>query len=453
MFTLARDASSNHVRLLHPESDWLWLLDEMGWLGPVFAFGMAALLLVRTFPLERKTSPGLRSAAAIAGMLFLLHGFFDVSGHRLGSAFPALLLFGLASRLPWTVAPSTAQTWIARVVAVALIVAGAGWTAATAGSYALPGSLAAATLNQRASAANDAENFAEGLNSADRAISIAPLDWRNHYLRGVAHMFMEKPAEAALDLRRARRLEPSVASVPYEEGRLWMYFDPPRTKDAWAEALRREPDRNVEYFRRMLADAGNRSSFRQTLRELAGERTDLLLEWLATASPAEFHAELEKLLADGSLQRWSPAQLDRLFASWLRTGDRAGLIEALKTNVQWETIGWKHLAAAYAASRDFKQACATVRQFQASPQLPEVSTRDRVEAELQFARNPKDIITGLQAYRAEAQDRDWDAALFTLDRLGSLPDAPAYLLWLRADILEKQERWSEAWNALAKFIR
>jgi O-antigen ligase/tetratricopeptide (TPR) repeat protein len=452
LFTLSRDASANHVRLLHPESDWLWLLVEMGWLGPVFALVLAGSFAWRTFPLDRKSAPAVRSAALIGALLFMLHGFFDVSGHRLGSALPGLMLFALAARLPWTMVPSATPAWIARAGAALMGLLGCCWIVASAKESEWPGAIGARVLNERANAANSAEDFTRAIGAADRAIAIAPLDWRNHFIRGVAHAFLEEPEAAELDFLRARRLEPSIASAPYEEGRVWIYFDPARARDAWGEALRREPARNVEYYRKMLADAGDRGGLRQMLRELAENRTALLLEWLGTASSAEFQGELERLRKDGTLEGWTGQQLTAFFSAWLRAGTRAELISAIEGSATWRAAGWRQLATAYAREKNYQRACEVIHQSQPPPILPNLPERGLAEVERAFGKAPRDFVIGYQLYHAQARAGDWAGALATIDKLSALPEAPPYLAWLRADALEHLGRWREAWESLSHTI-
>jgi hypothetical protein len=117
---------------------------------------------------------------------------------------------------------------------------------------------------------------------------------------------------------------------------MWLYFDPARAKDAWSEALRREPQKNVVYFRRMLADVGNRTGLRVMMRELAGDRTDLLIEWLLTSSPEEFRTELNRLKAVDGYSSWNSNQLASLFSAWLRSGNPAELIQAMEDESRME---------------------------------------------------------------------------------------------------------------------
>jgi Flp pilus assembly protein TadD len=425
----------------------------MGWLAPVLGLTLAGVFAWRTFPLERKSAPTLRSAALVGALLFAFHGLFDVSGHRLGSAIPGLMLFGIAARIPWTAAPSSVQPWIARAGASLVGIIGIAWGLATSNDWVWPGSVGVKILNTRARAFNEADHFEEAIREMDRAVELAALDWQNYFLRGVAYTFSNQPAEAERDFRRARRLEPSIASAPYEEGRMWLYFDPARAKDAWSEALRREPQKNVVYFRRMLADVGNRTGLRVMMRELAGDRTDLLIEWLLTSSPEEFRTELNRLKAVDGYSSWNSNQLVSLFSAWLRSGNPAELIQAMEANPEWNAVGWKQLAAAYAAQKDLQRACQTVRRFQPAPALPDLPERSEVEASREFARSPRDFISGYQLYRAQARSGDWSGALETLDRLAALSDAPSYLASLRADALEHLNRWPEAWNILSHTLQ
>jgi hypothetical protein len=75
------------------------------------------------------------------------------------------------------------------------------------------------------------------------------------------------------------------------------------------------------------------------------------------------------------------------------------------------------------------------------------------EAAREFARGPRDFVSGYQLYRAQATGDDWSGALATLEKLAILPDAPPYLAWLRAQALEHLGRWPEAWEALSQTLR
>src|SRR5207302_6133197 len=83
--------------IVHPESDWLWLLDEMGWIAPILAFAAAFLLFKRALPLGAdRENQHLRAAACACGIMFILHGFIDVACHRFGSACVPICAFSFS---------------------------------------------------------------------------------------------------------------------------------------------------------------------------------------------------------------------------------------------------------------------------------------------------------------------------------------------------------------------
>ena len=84
--------------LLHPESDWFWAMIEWGIPATLLVLLLAGLALARAWPLSADAESPLRRAALLGGVLFLLHGLVDVSAHRPGTLWPALLLLAVARR-------------------------------------------------------------------------------------------------------------------------------------------------------------------------------------------------------------------------------------------------------------------------------------------------------------------------------------------------------------------
>src|SRR5437588_1040153 len=131
VFAVFRDVSLTSARTIHPESDWLWFCVEMGW--PAVALTMIGIVLFvrRVVPFGEGTNQRFPIAALIAALLFALHGIVDVSGHRVGTAFAALFLFGLAVRRPSELRPSVAVPIVFRFIGLVLLVSGAAWLFAT----------------------------------------------------------------------------------------------------------------------------------------------------------------------------------------------------------------------------------------------------------------------------------------------------------------------------------
>src|SRR5229473_7431976 len=85
VFAIFRAASYSDRRAIHPESDWLWLWTELGWLAVVLVIVGLILLVRKIYPLHEGTNQRYRLATLMAAILFALHGLVDVSGHRVGT--------------------------------------------------------------------------------------------------------------------------------------------------------------------------------------------------------------------------------------------------------------------------------------------------------------------------------------------------------------------------------
>src|SRR5207237_2346267 len=157
--------------------------------------------------------------ALIAVLLFALHGLVDVSGHRVGTAFAALFLFGLALRRPTELRPSVALPIVFRFIGLVLLVSGAAWLFATRYEKPLPGAVGVENEMRLATVANQGRNFTETIQRTTRALGWAPLRWQLYFLRALGKVGAHLPAvEGADDFRRARFLEPNAYEVPLQEG-------------------------------------------------------------------------------------------------------------------------------------------------------------------------------------------------------------------------------------------
>src|SRR5438477_3061503 len=96
VFSTAQPHSIGEDVAAHPESDWLWVAVELGWLAPLLIAALFAWWLSRCFPFGPGTYRLLRFAAMVCGCGFALHAFFDVPGHHIGAILPTLLLAGTA---------------------------------------------------------------------------------------------------------------------------------------------------------------------------------------------------------------------------------------------------------------------------------------------------------------------------------------------------------------------
>ena len=273
LFPFHRTASVIQSSVIHPESDWLWLVTEAGW--PTAALALAAIVcaLAGAFPNERKTQRRLRTAALAASVAAVVHAFVDVPGHRLGSALAAIFVMVLARRDAVPSAASRAALTMWRVSGLALIALGAWWAN-------VPDDEA------RAEALSRDGKFSAAVVRADRAIARAPLDWRPYFTRAVALACDRNVIEAVGDFRRARLLEPHYARIPLEEGNFWLRSQPGLALIAWQEALRRCDDSDAPgIFGLMRSAAPDDAAFRERLLEITDGRAALQMDWFLTLRP------------------------------------------------------------------------------------------------------------------------------------------------------------------------
>src|SRR5437870_564719 len=131
VFAIFRNESFGDSRVLHPESDWLWLWTEAGWLAVALAIVGAALLIRRVLPLQEGTNQRFRLTALIGTIVFALHNVIDVSGHRVGTAFTGIFLLGLSLHRPLQLKPSHWTVPFFRMVGLFLLASGISWAVAT----------------------------------------------------------------------------------------------------------------------------------------------------------------------------------------------------------------------------------------------------------------------------------------------------------------------------------
>lgn len=458
VFAMMREASVDQNRAIHPESDWLWVAVEMGW-PAVVLLGVAFLLwLRRCLPLAKGTDRGLRAAALVCGVIFALHSLADVSGHRPGSAWPALFLAGLA------MAPTrdtVRSRWVApvfRMLGVVLLLISGWWFASIfserVATFA-PTPEFATVLADRLERQILAKDFAGALVSADAALRITPLEAGLYYQRGLTRV--TKPFAtwgAAWDFGTARVLEPHWSALCFEEGKAWADARQPELAlDAWTEGLRRAGKKGPVYYEHMFNWSGDKVSLRAMLARLARSGPEYLLVFLQHADALEAELLIGELTdAEPTLKSFSDAQRKALFSVWYQKGNRRLLRAKLLANREWQKAGWRWLAMLSAEAGDFRGACGLARDSIPRPAMPKQGdAKPLTDLERMFRARPDDIVLGLQLHTTQLSVGKTQDALETLRALQALPNAPAYLVYLEAEQFEESEDWANAWKAWLRF--
>src|SRR5256714_7328974 len=456
VFAVFRDASLSSARTIHPESDWFWFCVEAGW--PAIALTIVGIVLFvwRVFPLREGTNQRFRVAALIAALLFAAHGIVDVSAHRVGTAFAALFLLGLAIRRPLELPRSRVVPIVFRVIGLLLLTAGAAWVVAKRYEKPFPGAVGVENEMRLATAANRSRNFSETIERTTRALGWAPLRWQLYFLRALGETGTRSSIPQAVDdFRRARFLEPNLYEVPFEEGKVWLSANQPTLAlTAWREALRRARSQRQDIYRLMLT-AARQSSPRvlEGLEELGMVHHDLALVFFEVGGGAAFMSALDRFLEhDPTLQTMSAEEKSTLFKYWAERGDAVALVRAVETHPDWMAFAWRGLAKYHASQKNFRAAIELVRQFGQAPTLPPPAQNSSIEQLRQALHaNPDNYGIGFQLYRAQMESGLVDEALMTVRHFTDLPDCPRYFHFLEAEAWAAKQDWERAWKAREKF--
>ncbi|MCE0499682.1 MAG: O-antigen ligase family protein [Methylacidiphilales bacterium] len=500
LFAIAQKDSANQNRALHPESDWLWTACEMGWPAVLLLFGGIGWWLRQCLPFEPdKRGESLRRALVIAVLMFIFHGFVDVSGHRIGSLWFALLLASLA--LPTTELIDPVEPFfitfrrpiplLFRGIALLIMVVATWWCSSLnatigvastaedninpqlANSLPAPSNVRATTygvifhgnglpptsadlarlqtriINMAAERHVDA---VEELTNA--ALKIAPIDWTLYFQRAWAEVFQQgQLTQAGADFQIARALEPHWAKHCFDEGVIWLSVNQPDLcMYAWQEALRRDPASRHDLFTNMLRQSGANDLVRKDLADLAATNTDYLLIFLDDATPKEAQSAIARLLAmDPDLKTLNPAQREALFADWWHQGDQADLGARLLGNTDWQNQGWPWLAQFYAQQKDYQHAWQTVAAHATPPTLPADNTGLALaDLERSFYASPDNTAAGLILLGAEIKAGKLDDALDAVRAIEKNPDHPAHIAYYEAQLWADKQQWELAWNAWSR---
>ena len=447
---------SADVDVIHPESDWLWFIDEMGWPAFCILFAGGLFCLSRALPLQAaQENWHLRAAGLAAGLIFLLHGFADVAGHRLGSAFVALFAMSFAAPSGDLAALRTRSSICWRLAGLLLLAAGAVALWAIDTGSLLPGSVGVALVKDRAPRMNDGGRYQDVSALTTRALQWAPMDWELYYDRAVAEARMNGVDAARADFQRARFLQPTTPDLPYNEGLVWMTVRPALLFQAWQEALRRGASDRATIYERMISAAGS-SQFLPALRRLADKDADLKLTYCARAPREEAARMINEILqADPALATLSADQKRLLFKLWAVDTNPADAVRQILARDDWLSAGWPIVVAHLVSVGDYRRAYEITRRFASPPAVPRLAEAAGDPAELasRVYADPPDFVAGLALCEQYQQSGDNDDALILVARMAALPGCPRYIFALEAELLAGKQAWQQAFESLQKSLR
>ncbi|HVI81332.1 MAG TPA: O-antigen ligase family protein [Chthoniobacterales bacterium] len=454
VFAIFRAASYSDHRTIHPESDWLWLWSEAGWVAVVIVLIGLFFVVPKMFPMHEGTNQRYRLAALIAVILFALHGLVDVSGHRIGTMFAATLLLGLSIHRPYEFKRSRSVSVLFRLIGVILLVIGVSWVVAWRGQKLLPGSVGVTNAKKIATSDNRGRNFLETVTITTKALKWAPLDWQLYFSRAVAEAELKQTENALSDFRRARFLEPISYELPLAEGNVWLSSQPVLAATAWREAIRRAGPNRASVYSSMLTKGSLRNrEVSQILAETGVSQHDLALPYLARITGADFNRALGKVLEnDPDLKSFTETEKLALFTYWSDRGDAEQLFRATEQHPDWLPYAWFGLAKYHATKNDFRAAYELTERYGEPVALPRIDLNaDLPQLESRYRSTPDNYAIGYALYRAQQRAGRIDDALITVRHFSERGNSPAFWKYLEAQLWAEKQNWDRAWKSWESF--
>lgn len=455
LLTFYRTRSAIPARGIHPESDWVWLRVEMGWLALGLSALAVVLLLRRILPFHRGGVEPIRLAGFVALFGFALHGLVDVSGHRVGSAFAALAVIGLAVR------PSNGAVGLLRLPSLLLgcllSAVGVVWAVAVWERADYPGTIGVQSHMKLAYEAVQRGQPTLALEHVNRSLRWAPLNYHGYLFRaelGIA--LRQSTASVEDDFARASGLERQSPIPPLREARAWLKWQPARAIKAISEACVRSPREERNFLRELLSlvHSMEDQNFRQLLRGWMREDVNRLLVFLRGAKPEEVKDEVERMLeADRSLRSFSRPQLLEFLAAWARHGDAGTLLQTLEERPELQVAAWESWAGAAARTGEVKKACEIAQRFAPVPTLPEVASDESIaHLEREVIRQPDQVVRVYQLFQALLKAGRPGDAVQVISRVTQQSRMPAYMYYVEATARTKHGDFERAWECWQRYL-
>jgi O-antigen ligase len=454
LFSMAKRYYDLPKSVIHPESDVLWVAVEMGWVAVILLIVLFIWWIRQCFPFTPGTERRLRMAAVISVCAFALHAFFDVSGHRIGSAWPALFLAGTAVHPERTFVVSSWVPRVFRFAGLLLIALSAWWFASIFGMERFPTSAQRYRLDEQLGTAITNQAFPLALDLASKNLRIAPLDWSAYHSRATAEAAQHLRSQAKQDFAIARYLLPFWPDSWLKQGAAWAIGgDIDDAFATWTAMIRQFPENAPGLYREIYQFVQGDPDLVDRWRILGRENRECLLIFFRSASPAEFQIELNRLLAqDPELKVFDASEKTLVFRAWYDRGDKLDLAEALRTHPDWERIAWQELAHILAEYGDYGAACEIVQKYAQLPTIPDLA-RDASVAnlEMQVRLYPNEVDTAAALCVALAKAGRIDESLLRIEATRRRAGSPSYLAVLEAQLWAGKGDWRKAWSALARF--
>jgi len=441
-------------RPVHPESSWLWLASEGGWLLLV-AVAVALFILFRvSFTARKSRASTMRSVGLACAAMLAFNAAFEVSAHRIGTLFPVIVLACLA--LPPTKGAEFGAMLrgAAKASGVLFMAIGLVWLAGGWGFAMLPSVQGISALQDEAKAAKDSARPEEAIELLHRCEKFRPLDWNIHWTLSGWMLEQGQLDPAWQEFRSANALLPYLYWTIRDGALKWMTASPGRAATAILQALSRAPEaKRPEIYGDFLNKSANNPPLRSMLLRLFPDNDEFEFVRIRQATPQASAKRLRRLIAQtDNLSGADESLAASVLRLMLQRGQLAEIDAVVGENLRLKRIAWDVLFERELQEKRTKEALDIYFTYSPRPSIPAALNRsDLRSVERAAALAPMDIATSIAYYQAlEAAQRE-DDAMWQLRRIMELPNAPAYIWFLAGQTAHRKGDFEEALGFIRTF--
>lgn len=456
IFPQYRNDSRSFQAAVHPESDLLWFLAEVGFLGLVFLiiFVWGFRVSIRDFTLGR--GGPYRVIAMIAVVVFVLHSLVDVPAHRPGTVYFAILFAALAMPRIGEQKPTLRPIYW-RLIGLCLAAVGSLWMLSGLTGAPFHSKTAVVVHEKRVAEESGAGDYAAAIESIEGVFKWKPMDSRGYFQRAQLTLSLSgHRGDAAADFRRARFLEPVLGDLSLREGYVWLPYDVGRAVSAWHKTLFRELEDKDKAYQMMLEAGRKNPKLMEAMITLSKVdqhyRTVMLCSLSEPLLMPELYAELAK---NPSLGHFNFSQRKHILSRWIRKGDLASAEAYLDTYGKGFKDSWVLWSLLRKEQTKFAEAVAHIRENVDPPKIPFVKVDERSLARMsrEFAVMPEDTVKGTALLRAFIEQGELMKALTVTDAILKTRNPPAYVYYWRAEVFYLMNDLIESWYAYRDYLQ
>ena len=454
VFPQYREASKSYLPILHPQSDLLWLASE----GGLLAIGFLTVFLIGFVLRYRGMMQGggatFRLLALVTVVIFLLHGLVDVSGHRPGTVYFAILFAALA--LPSRDRPKVSLPiafW--RIPSVTLIAFGLMWLVAGVLNIPWHSSVRMASYQEEVQSHISATDYVAASSITNDWLALYPLDWRGYFQR--AELILSDSVDqeaAAADFTRARFVEPILGVVSYQEGIAWLPINSGRAISSWRETLFREMEDIDFTFDRMLEQAVSHE-MREKMARLSEITPHFRTRYISSQKGEKLISEISyELSKNPSLSVFDQAQRSRIVENWLNNGDLSSANAFLSEYGESLNNNWWLRSLSLHKQKDYRAASDLIRNNIEAPDRPKIQ-----KGEVAFARllrghvtTSNDTVESTALIYMLVRRGDYKRALPIINRLLDEDKPASNLYYWRGECLYHLQDYDESWYAFRDYM-